>query len=271
MEIDDRENEADLRDLVAAGVTIDPVSTPFFARGGDRPSGVRERGLFVAIHGGGYVANSCATHRRRFARIGAAAGLRVLNVGYRLAPEYPFPAAVDDCAAALRWALESGPCVIGGDSAGGALAIAATMVLRSAGETLPAAIVAISPWADLTCSLPSHTARRRRDPFADAVDPGEQAEIYLAGTPPTDPLASPLYADYTGMPPMLIQIGSEDMLFDDAVAIAERATAAGVSVHLEEWVGMFHTWHRYTGVLKGADEAIAAIGEFVRSVWAKHL
>jgi epsilon-lactone hydrolase len=229
------------------------------------PPGELEPGTLVALHGGGYVLCSAATHRRRFAQMGLAARCRVLNVDYRLAPEHPFPAAVDDGLAALWWALDRGPVVLVGDSAGGGLALAVALAHRDCGGSRPSGVVAISPWADLTLAGESHRSRRDRDPVAHIDDLPTHASMYLGPTAPTHPLASPVFADYDRMPPLLIQVGSEETLVDDARAVAERAAAAHVPVRLEEWSGMFHSWHAYAGTLHGADEAIAVIGGWTRA------
>lgn len=256
--------DSDLERLLADGASVE-------AKYGDgwqgeiiTPQGTLSDVLLVTIHGGGYVAGSRGTHRLRFGRMGAAAACRVLNLDYRLAPEYGFPAAVNDCIAAARWASTCGPFMLAGDSAGGALALAVAISLQEARESLPIGIVTISPWVDLTCSFPSHITRRDRDPYASGPDARECATAYLSGASPTNPLASPIYAEYAGLPPILVQVGTEDMLFDDALRMAEKAAAAGVAVRFEEWDGMFHRWHGYTGTLRGADEAIDAIGRFVR-------
>jgi len=251
--------------LALTGFTVEAVDVDGVAGELITPPGDLEPGTLVALHGGGYVLCSAATHRRRFAQMGLAARCRVLNVDYRLAPEHQFPAALDDGLAALWWALDRGPAVLVGDSAGGGLALAVTLAHRDCGGRRPSGVVAISPWADLTLAGESHTSHRERDPFAHIDDLPTYASMYLGPTPPTHPLASPVFADFDRMPPLLIQVGSEESLVDDARAVAERAAAAHVPVRLEEWSGMFHTWHAYAGTLHGADEAIAVIGGWTRA------
>ena len=251
--------------LALTGFTVEAVDVDGVAGELITPPGDLEPGTLVALHGGGYVLCSAATHRRRFAQMGLAARCRVLNVDYRLAPEHRFPAALDDGLAALWWALDRGPAVLVGDSAGGGLALAVTLAHRDCGGQRPSGVVAISPWADLTLAGESHTSHRERDPFAHIDDLPTNASMYLGPTPPTHPLASPVFADFDRMPPLLIQVGSEESLVDDARAVAERAAAAHVPVRLEEWSGMFHTWHAYAGTLDGADEAIAVIGGWTRA------
>ncbi len=233
------------------------------------PPGPVGDGLLVTFHGGGFVLCSAGTHAKRFAVAGRLAGCRVLNVEYRLAPEHPFPAALDDGVAAARWAAERGPFVLGGDSAGGGLALSVALALRDtptpegATPAVPEGLVLISPWTDLTNSGASRTDRLARDPFAHIDDGDAYAALYLGGTPATDPVASPHFAALTGLAPMLIQIGTEETVFDDAARLADAAVAAGIPTRLEEWTGMFHTWHTYVGLLHGADEATAAVATWV--------
>ncbi len=239
------------------------------------PPGDLVDGTLVGFHGGGYVLCSAATHALRFARMAQAAGCRLVNVDYPLAPEHPFPAAVRAAVAATVDAAASGPTVLVGDSAGGGLALSVALSLRDGlhgapvGAALPSGLVLISPWTDLTNSAPSLFERRGIDPFAHIDDLPAFAAAYLAsGTPaatdPTDPIASPLFADPTGLPPTLVQVGSTETMYDDAARWSERAAAAGVQVRFEEWTDMFHTWHGYVGGLTAADRAVDGIGEFVR-------
>jgi acetyl esterase/lipase len=194
-----------------------------------------------------------------------AAGGDGLVVEYDLAPDHPFPHAIDQAVAVCRALTEEGrPFALAGDSAGGGLVMSTMLALRDAGATLPAAAVVISPWVDLTLSAGSLTTRRAIDPFAHLDDLPAYVDAYLAGVDPTDPLASPLFADLRGLPPLLVQVGSDETLYDDAARLARRAADAGVSVELEEWVGMFHTWQAYAGELEAADESLAHAGRFLR-------
>ena len=220
--------------------------------------------VVVFLHGGGYVACSIASHRDRAGRIALAAGCDGLIAEYRLAPEHPYPAALDDALAVCRAVQESGQRVLlAGDSAGGGLVLATMLALRDAGDPLPLAAVAISPWCDLTLSAPSLSSRIERDPFAHLDDLPGCVDAYLVDHDPRDPLVSPLFADLHGLPPLLVQVGSEETLFDDARRLAERAAATGVPIVFEEWIGMFHTWHAYPVALEAADAAIAHAGEFL--------
>lgn len=230
------------------------------------PPGAAPGGTLVGLHGGGYVVCSARTHLERFARMGAQAAWRTLVVDYRLAPEHPFPAALDDAVAAVTWAGArfAGPVALVGDSAGGGLALATLLRRRDLGLAPLAGAVVISPWADLRSDAPSHGRHAAADPFAHLDDLPAYAAMYAGGHPIDAPLLSPVHADYRGLPPLLVQVGSTETLYDDAVAVARRAAAAGVPTRLEEWSGMFHTWHGHVGALHGADEATFAAAAFLR-------
>lgn len=220
------------------------------------------------LHGGSYALGSVRSHRHLSAALGGAAEAAVLALDYRRPPESPFPAAVEDAVAAYRWLLKEGSrperITFAGDSAGAGLAVAALLSLRDLGEPLPAAALCISPWADLSCSGASHWDRAERDPLLDTNDLRRMADLYLAGTDPCHPLASPAFADLTGLPPFLIQVGSEEVLWDDARALERAARGAGVPTTFEEWPGMFHVWHWYHPVLPEGHQAVAGAGEFLR-------
>jgi len=231
------------------------------------PESVEERVVYY-LHGGGYVLCSINTHRPMIARIARAAGARALAINYRLAPENPFPAAVEDATAAYRWLLSTGvepaKVVIAGDSAGGGLAVAALVALRDAGEPLPAAGVCISPWVDMEGTGESMVTKADVDPIVRPEGMPEMAKVYLGEADPRTPLASPIYADLTGLPPLLIQVGTAETLLDDATRLAERAKSAGVDVILEPWEDMIHVWHTFAEMLPEGQKAIERIGEFVR-------
>ncbi len=198
------------------------------------------------LHGGGYNAGSCRTHHELAVRLLRAAGVPVLLVDYRLAPEHPCPAAVADAAAAYRWLLRHGVpprrVVVGGDSAGGGLAVATLVQLRDDGVELPAAAVLLSPWVDLALSAPTLRSHADLDRVVSEDGLRRAAGYYLDGRDPTDPLASPLYADLSRLPPLLIHVGSDEALLDDATRLAEKARAAGVEVRLDVWQGMGHVF-----------------------------
>ena len=225
-------------------------------------------GTFLYFHGGGYAIGSPVSHRHLVAALAAASNTRAVAPDYRLAPEHPFPAAVDDALACYRGLLDAGTApasmVLGGDSAGGGLTVAALLAIRDAGLPLPAAGVCISPWADLTGEAESYRTHAERDPLVFGEDIGRWGNAYLAGTDPRTPLASPLHADLSGLPPLLIQVGSEEVLLDDSRGLAERCEAAGVEATLEVWDDMIHVWHWFGEYLDEAAKAVARIAEFVR-------
>ena len=219
------------------------------------------------LHGGGYVSGSPQLYRHITWRFAAAAGARVAAIAYRLAPEHPFPAAIDDAVAAWRGHLDKGAdprrTAIIGESAGGGLALALGLRLRDAGVPLPAAIVALSPWTDLALSGASLRRNAAADPMQNAADVPYLAGLYLAGADPHNPYASPLYGDPTGLPPSLIQVGGDEILLDDAVRMAERMRKAGCEVALEIWPRMPHVWHAFAPLIPESCRAIARVGAFI--------
>ena len=225
------------------------------------------RRAVLYLHGGGYGMGSIRSHRGLAARLSRAAKARVLLVDYRLAPEHPFPSAVADATAAYAWLVDEGfpaaRIVIAGDSAGGGLAVAALVNLRDRGIPLPCAGVCLSPWTDLAVTGASMTANAATDPIVRRQDALAAAAAYLAGADPRTPLASPLYADLTGLPPLLIQAGTAETLLDDARHLAQRAGEAGVPVTLDLWEEMFHVWQMFYPILPEGRRAIRDIGRFV--------
>ena len=251
-------------DIQVDRVTARGVPAEWLTVRGEEP-----RAAILYLHGGGYGIGSPRSHRHLAAAIAAAADASALLPHYRLAPEQPFPAAVDDAVAAYRWLLERNVAperiVIAGDSAGGGLTVATLLAVRDGGLPKPAAGVCISPWVDLTCSLPSYTSRKAVDPIVtrEAVD--TMASAYLNGIDATTPLASPLYADLRALPPLLIHVGDDEVLLDDSVQLAEKARAAGVDVTLEVWPEMIHVWHWFFPMLDEGQQAIDRIGDFIRA------
>ena len=228
----------------------------------------REDRVILYVHGGGYVLGSLATHRSLVSRLARASHTRALSVDYRLAPEHPFPAAVDDATAAYRWLLgtgvEASRVVIAGDSAGGGLTLATLLALRDAGDPLPAAGVCLSPWADLEGTGASAQPGGADDPLLELEGLCEMGRHYTASGDPRHPHAAPIYADYTGIPPLLIQVGTRELLLDDARRVADKARAAGVDVEIEEWEGLIHVWQMFGDGMPEAVDAVNNIGEFVR-------
>jgi monoterpene epsilon-lactone hydrolase len=221
------------------------------------------------LHGGGYVIGSINTHRRLAYDISAASGARVLVIDYRLAPEHPFPAAVDDAATAWRWLLQQGfatsRLAIAGDSAGGGLTLATLVNLRDQKLGLPACAVAISPWVDLEGVGDSITARAAQDPMVQKDGLLWMAGLYLNGKDAKTPLAAPLHADLKGLPPILVQVGTAETLLDDATRLAEKLHAAGVDVRLAVWPNMLHVFPLFAPILSEGRDGCLEIGSFIRS------
>ncbi|MGZ5913022.1 MAG: alpha/beta hydrolase [Reyranella sp.] len=221
------------------------------------------------LHGGGYVIGSINTHRRLAYDISAASGARVLVIDYHLAPEHPFPAAVDDAATAWRWLLQQGfatsRLAIAGDSAGGGLTLATLVNLRDRKLGLPACAVAISPWVDLEGVGDSITARAAQDPMVQKDGLLWMAGLYLNGKDAKTPLAAPLHAELKGLPPILVQVGTAETLLDDATRIAEKLHAAGVDVRLAIWPNMLHVFPLFAPILSEGRDGCLEIGSFIRS------
>jgi acetyl esterase/lipase len=225
--------------------------------------------VLLFFHGGGYCSGSIRSHRRLVTEAGRAAGVRTLAVGYRLAPEHPFPAAFDDAMTAWRFLRTDGVAAehiaIGGDSAGGGLTVALINRLRDAGDELPACAWLASPWTDLTMSGSSLAAKDAVDPLIHKGYLGELADAYLpAGLDRKDPRVSPLYSNLKGLPPTLIQVGSDETLLDDAVRLAAAAGGADVAVTLEIWPHMIHAWPLWNAHLEAGRRALASAGSFMR-------
>jgi len=223
--------------------------------------------VLVYLHGGSFTLGSAASHRHLARALAAAAGARALVLDYPLAPESPFPAALDSALSAYEWLLACGydhrRIVFAGDSAGAGLAVATALRLHGAGLPQPAAVACLSPWADLTFEGPSHLTHAARDPLLDTEDLRRMAVWYLAGSDPADPFASPALGDLGDLAPLLIEVGSEEILLSDARALAAAAAAAGTQVTLHEEEGMFHVWHWYYPFLPEAEAAIARVGRFL--------
>jgi epsilon-lactone hydrolase len=250
-------------------VTIKHVQVPTVNAEWLEPPAARDGAAVVYFHGGGYAIGSPRSHRHLAAAIGSSARVSVLLPDYRLAPEHPFPAALEDAVGAYRWLLDRGQApartVFAGDSAGGGLTVATLLAVRERGLPLPAAGVCISPWVDLTGSGGSYATKAASDPIVTRDGVMGMALAYLGQTDARTPLTSPLFADLTGLPPLLIQVGSEEVLLDDSVALAERAKAAGVETTLEIWPDMIHVWHWFLPMLDEAQTAIDRIGDFIRT------
>ena len=225
------------------------------------------------LHGGGYVIGSLDSHRHLAAETGRAARARTLAIDYRLAPEHPFPAAVDDALAAYRFLLAngvpSGGITIAGDSAGGGLVVAAMLAIRDAGLPQPACGWTISPWVDMEAIGDSMVGKAATDPTVQKAGILDMAKHYLNGADPRSPLAAPIYGDLRGLAPLLIQVGAAETLLDDAIRLAQVAGAADVAVDLQIWPEMIHVWHVYYPELAAGRRAIAAGGEFARAMTSR--
>jgi monoterpene epsilon-lactone hydrolase len=221
---------------------------------------------FLYLHGGGYIVGSPRSHRDLLARIALKSRARVLGVDYRLAPEHPFPAAIEDAVSAYRFLLDSGVdpkrVIVGGDSAGGGLAVATLLTLRDARLPLPAGAVLLSPWLDLEGAGQSVVSNAPFD-WIDEDYMRRCARDYLGAVSPREPRASPVHADLAQLPPMLLQVGGAEILLDDARSFAARAHEAGVELTLEVWDDMFHAFHLFAALVPEGRRAIRAIAAFV--------
>lgn len=251
-----------------AGTTVDSADADGVPAEWVTAAGVTGQRAVLFFPGGAYHIGTVATLRRVAALVSDAAQARVLSVGYRLAPEHPFPAAVHDALTAYRWLLARGiaphQIAIAGNSSGGGLALALLVALRDADEPMPAAAVAISPWTDMEMTGESRRTRAAADRMITPDGMKEAADWYLAGQDPRHRYASPVHADLQGLPPILIHVGDAEILLDDSTRFAARARAAGVEVTLEVWDDMPHCWHTFAGLLPEADQAIERIGKWLQ-------
>lgn len=253
----------------ANDIELEPVELDGFSAEWSIAPGSDPSRALLFFHGGGYCSGSILSHRRLVTEAGRAAGVRTLAVAYRLAPENPFPAALDDAMTAWRFLLDQGLAAtniaVGGDSAGGGLTVALVNRLRDARAALPACGWLVSPWTDLTLSGTTLATKDTIDPIIHKEYLGELADAYL---PPAidrgDPRVSPLYADLRGFPPLLIQVGSAETLLADATRFAAAAGAADVAVTLEVWPHMIHAWPLWNARLALGRRALAGAGAFMR-------
>ncbi len=256
---------------VPEGVTFTAVDAGGVPAEWNDAEGVRQDRVLIYYHGGGYCMGSLNTHRGHTARISQLANLRVLAVDYRLGPEHPHPAAVEDAVTAYRFVLNQGiapgKTALAGDSAGGGLTVAALLAIRDRGLPLPACGAGISSWTDLTASGDSIKTKAKEDPIiggTDALQLMVEAYVGLDGDRKA-PLASPLFADLSGLPPLLLQVGTAEVLLDDSTRLAERAEAAGVDVTLKVWQDMFHVWHAFAELLPEGMEATQELADYVNA------
>jgi monoterpene epsilon-lactone hydrolase len=221
------------------------------------------------LHGGGYVIGSPTTHRGLAGNIAHASHSRLLLIDYRLAPEHPFPAALEDALSAYHWLLGKGyspeNIAIGGDSAGGGLTMAAALSLRDTKDKMPAALFLLSPWTDLTFSGESIYTRASRDPILRLKDDGWLVETFANGHPLTHPYISPLFADLHDLPPTFIQVGTEEILYDDSTRLEQKGRLAGLDIKMETWPGMWHVFQGFAPYVPESKQAIENIGIFIRN------
>jgi acetyl esterase/lipase len=254
---------------VAGDVTLEAVNAGGPAGEFSIVPGSDSSKVLVFFHGGGYCSGSIVSHRRMVTEAGRVCGARTLAVGYRLAPEHPFPAALDDALAAWQFlharGIEAHRMLIGGDSAGAGLALALLQRLRDAGEALPACAWLVSPWTDLTMSGDTLASKDAVDPLIHKPYLEELAAAYIpAAIDRRDPRISPLFANLAGLPPLLVQVGSEETLLADATRFAEVAGAARVAVTLEVWPHMIHAWPLWNAGLEAGRQALVHLGAFAR-------
>ena len=224
--------------------------------------------LILYLHGGAYIMGNCATHRQMVSYIAKVSGVRTLLPEYRLAPEHPFPAAIDDAVRMYRSLLADGfsheDIVIMGDSAGGGLTMATLLSLRDAREPLPSAACLISPWLDLTASGESMSSRAHKDPWFKPEDMPVVTSYYCREDQLRHPLVSPVFADLSGLPPLYIQVGSDEILLSDSTRAADKVKAAGGKADIETWPGMWHVFQVFVHQVPESRKAVRKIGDFVR-------
>ncbi|GCE28100.1 hypothetical protein KDA_35840 [Dictyobacter alpinus] len=233
------------------------------------PNALLDRAILY-LHGGAYIGGSLTLHRGLVSRIAASSRVQVLNLSYRLAPEHPYPAALEDATSAYQWLLTHGVdahhLLIAGDSAGGGLAAALLVTLRDSHLPQPAGAAFLSPWTDLSDTERSWERREASDLLLTPSSLHRGALHYLGTHSPHMPLASPVYADLHGLPPLFIQVGGNELLLDDIHAFARHAEEAGVTVQVEEWPGMFHVWQMMAATLPEAQRALEHLGHFIDAV-----
>jgi len=229
--------------------------------------------VFMFIHGGGYYRGSIASTRATVARISAQAKVKCLSIEYRLAPEHPFPAAIDDTYTAYKWLLKEGfksqDIIVSGQSAGGGLCLSLLLKLKDNNEIQPLGAVAISPWTDLTQSGVTMVTNADIDPIISKKYLDRMSNLYLANGSEPSHLASPLLGNLSGLPPILVQVGTAETMLDDSKRFVEKAKKAKVDIQIEVWEDMFHGWHGNAHILKDAEQAIHNIGVFCKNLYNK--
>jgi acetyl esterase/lipase len=252
-----------------AGVTYEAVDAGGVPAEWAIPPGAAADGVLLYLHGGGYSIGSIASHRKLVGHLAKASGLRGLSLEYRLAPENPFPAALDDAVTAYAWLLREGfPASrigIGGDSAGGGLALATALAVRERGLPAPGGLALLSPWTDLASTGESLTSNIGRDLLFRQVREEEDPQVawYAGDNDVKNPLISPLYAEFTGFPPFIVHVGGDELLLDDSTRLAERASAAGCDATIEVWPEMQHVFQIAAGNVPESDSSVAKLGSWL--------
>jgi monoterpene epsilon-lactone hydrolase len=253
--------------MVPKGVGIEKLNIDGIPSEWISPSGVKSEKVILHLHGGGYVTGGINSHQMMCVLMAQTLKMSVLLPEYRLAPEHPFPAALDDALKVYRWLLAKGhqpaDILLSGDSAGGGLSLALVLSLRDAGEPLPAALLCMSPWTDLALKGGSYISNARAEAVLQEDALREWAACYFGQEKPEHPLISPLYADFHGFPPLLIQVGSQEILLDDARNLAQKARADGVDVTLKIWEGMWHDWQALGSLIPESRQAFEEFGMFL--------
>ncbi|WP_371404017.1 alpha/beta hydrolase [Kribbella sp. NBC_00662] len=223
-------------------------------------------GVILYLHGGSYVVGSARTGANLAAPLSRRSGVPAVSLDYRLAPEHRFPAGIHDALAAYRELVESGQnVVIVGDSAGGGLGLATMIAARAEGLPQPAGAVLLSPWTDVSLKSPSMDSRGDDDPLFSRANMAESAQFYLGGTDPSNELASPVFADLKGLPPLLVQVGTAEILLDDSLRLVARAAEQDVDVSLDVIAGAPHVFQYFAGVMTEADEALDHAATFIKN------
>jgi monoterpene epsilon-lactone hydrolase len=257
---------------VPRGVTVEPVTVAGRPAEWLRPGGAATNRAVLYLHGGAYTQGSLASHRAMAANLARACGCPVLLLDYRLAPEHPHPAALEDAVAAFEWlcspavGLSPGRVAVMGDSAGGGLSLALVLKLRDEGRARPGCVVGLSPWTDLEVVGESATTQAAKDPFFASPEGLRRSGLAYAGaTSIRHPYVSPVHADLHGLPPLYLHVGEYEILLSDSEVVARKAREAGTDVTLEVWPGMWHVWHALSDVMPEARRAIEKVGAFVRA------
>jgi monoterpene epsilon-lactone hydrolase len=259
---------ARLMNRVPAGVVVEKLGIDGLQAEWIGPPGAIPGRVVLYLHGGGYITGGIDSHQMMCCLLAQTLKIKVLLPEYRLAPEHPFPAAIDDAHKMYGWLQEQGykaaDIIVAGDSAGGGLSLALVHVLRDAGEPLPGAVVCFSPWADLAHKSQTHITRAKAEVLLRTDVLREWAVCYAGVEKLEHPLISPVYSDFHGFPPILIQVGSDEVLLDDARLLAERARADGVEVRLEIWDGMWHVWQALGDMIPESRQAFEQVGQFIK-------